>query len=164
VASGTTALEAAREFGVDLDSLCSGLGVCGRCQVEPSLGKFDKWALVSEAGSLSEPGALEDKYLAKKSSRDAGGLAPGRRLGCDVKICGDVIFDVPPESQIHRQVVRKSVNVDGLVVDPWITLHYLELAEIDPEDGVALTTRISAQLEADFGISVASEKIGRAHV
>jgi uncharacterized 2Fe-2S/4Fe-4S cluster protein (DUF4445 family) len=147
VDDGTTVLEAARQLGVDLDSVCSGRGVCGRCQVEPSLGRFDKWALTSEVSSLSESGALEDKYAAKKA-----GLAEGRRLGCDAKICGDVVLDVPPESQIHRQVVRKSVDVEGLVVDPWITLHYLELDPVDPEDGVAITTRIGAQLFSDFGL------------
>ena len=31
--AGTSVLEAARALGVDLDSVCGGRGLCGRCQV-----------------------------------------------------------------------------------------------------------------------------------
>ena len=30
---GSTLLEAARKLGVDLDSVCGGRGICGRCQI-----------------------------------------------------------------------------------------------------------------------------------
>jgi uncharacterized 2Fe-2S/4Fe-4S cluster protein (DUF4445 family) len=33
---GTTVLDAARRLGVDLDSVCGGRGICGRCQVAVS--------------------------------------------------------------------------------------------------------------------------------
>ena len=32
--AGTTVLDAARRLGVDIDSVCGGRGICGRCQVE----------------------------------------------------------------------------------------------------------------------------------
>ena len=32
-AEGTTVLDAARKLGVDIDSVCGGRGICGRCQV-----------------------------------------------------------------------------------------------------------------------------------
>ena len=35
---GTAVLEAARELGVDVDSVCGGRGICGRCQVAVSSG------------------------------------------------------------------------------------------------------------------------------
>jgi uncharacterized 2Fe-2S/4Fe-4S cluster protein (DUF4445 family) len=120
VADGTTVLEAARELGVDLDTVCGGRGICGRCQVEPSLGSFAKWAIDVEADHLSHWGPLEENYRGKRA------IVDGRRLGCSAKICGDVVIDVPPESQIHKQVIRKSVDVGDLVVDPIVTLHYLD--------------------------------------
>ena len=49
VDTGTTVLAAARQLGVDLDSVCGGRGICGRCQIEPSTGSFAKWAIDSEA-------------------------------------------------------------------------------------------------------------------
>ena len=39
VAAGTTVLDAARALGVDLDSVCGGRGICGRCQVEVERGR-----------------------------------------------------------------------------------------------------------------------------
>ena len=43
--------------------------------------------------------------------RDEKGLAADRRLSCTATVCGDVLVDVPPESQVHRQVVRKGLDV-----------------------------------------------------
>src|SRR5215475_3491734 len=44
---GTSVLEAARKLGVDLDSVCGGRGICGRCQVELGEGKFPKLGIDS---------------------------------------------------------------------------------------------------------------------
>ncbi len=146
VAEGTTALEAARELGVDLDSVCGGRGICGRCQVVPGVGEFSKWALTVGEDHITAPGSLEAEYRGKRPIKD------GQRLGCGLQIVGDVVFDVPPESQIHKQVVRKGVNLDGLVVDPIVTLHYLELDERHPEDGTSLTVQIAEQLAKDWAL------------
>lgn len=147
VAAGTTALEAARVLGVDLDSVCGGRGICGRCQVVPGLGEFPKWALNVTADHISPPGSLEQQYRGKRPIKD------GQRLGCGLRIEGDALFDVPADSQIHRQVVRKDVNLDGLVVDPSITLHYLELDDRHEEDGTSLTVQITEQLAKDWNLS-----------
>ena len=48
-ADGTSLLDAARRLGVDLDSVCGGRGVCGRCQVDIAEGSFAKHALESRA-------------------------------------------------------------------------------------------------------------------
>lgn len=146
VTQGTTALEAARELGVDLDSVCGGRGICGRCQVAPGIGEFPKWALTVAPDHVTAPGALEAEYRGKRE------IKAGQRLGCGLAIIGDVVFDVPPESQIHKQVIRKGVNLDGLVVDPIIALHYLELDERHPEDGISLTEQITEQLAKDWSI------------
>lgn len=118
VADGTTVLEAARELGVDLDTVCGGRGICGRCQVEPSIGSFAKWAIAAEADHLSPWGPLEEGYRGKRP------IVDGRRLGCSAQICGDVVIDVPPDSQIHKQVIRKSVDVGDLTLDPIYRLSY----------------------------------------
>ena len=36
---GTSILQAAQALGVDVDSVCGGRGLCGRCQVEHATGK-----------------------------------------------------------------------------------------------------------------------------
>ncbi|MEM9564263.1 MAG: ASKHA domain-containing protein [Actinomycetota bacterium] len=154
VADGTPVLTAARDLGVDLDSVCGGRGICGRCQVEPSFGRFDKWAITAARDHLSSPGGLEATYQARKE------LADGRRLGCDLRILGDAVIDVPASSQIHRQVVRKDVDLAGLVVDPVVTLHYLELAPLDAEDGTSITERITDALATDWSIELVGFETG----
>jgi uncharacterized 2Fe-2S/4Fe-4S cluster protein (DUF4445 family) len=121
VAAGTTVLDAARELGVDLDSVCGGRGICGRCQVEPAFGAFAKHAITSSPDHLSPIGATERDYHGRRP------LGPAARLGCATQILGDVVIDVPTESQVHRPVVRKAVDLSGLVVDPIVRLHYVEV-------------------------------------
>jgi uncharacterized 2Fe-2S/4Fe-4S cluster protein (DUF4445 family) len=129
VPAGTTVLDAARRFGVDLDSVCGGRGICGRCQVRPAFGEFAKHALTSSPEHLSPVGATEVDYHGRRT------LEAGGRLGCAAQILGDVVVDVPPESQVHRPVVRKSVDLGGLVVDPVVRLHYVEVAAADLGEG-----------------------------
>ena len=49
-ATGTTVLDAARALGVDIDSVCGGRGICGRCQIEVSEGSFAKLGITSRRG------------------------------------------------------------------------------------------------------------------
>jgi uncharacterized 2Fe-2S/4Fe-4S cluster protein (DUF4445 family) len=74
---------------------------------------------------LSEPGPTELDYQGKRP------LGEGHRLGCAAQILDDVVIDVPPDSQVHRQVVRKRAGVTALPVDPVVRLHYVEVTEPD---------------------------------
>ncbi len=145
VSAGSTVLEAARELGADLDSVCGGRGICGRCQVTVPTGEYPKWAISADAGNVSEPESIELEY------RGARPLVPGRRLGCGIRLLGDAVIDVPAESQIHKQVVRKDANVDGLVVDPPVTLHYITVPE--NEEGDSVTSLIAQSLARDWNIA-----------
>jgi uncharacterized 2Fe-2S/4Fe-4S cluster protein (DUF4445 family) len=123
VPAGTTVLDAARSLGVDIDSVCGGRGICSRCQVAPGDGPFPKLGIVSSPSHLSPPGAVE---LAERA-RNA--VAGDRRLACLAHLTGDALIDVPPESQVHRQVVRKGVPVRDFVIDPVVRLY---LVEVEP--------------------------------
>ncbi len=148
VPAGTSILEAARHLGVDLDTVCGGRGICGRCQIVPGEGTYAAWNITATEDDLSAPGPLETDYRGRRP------LAEGHRLGCATTIHGDVVIDVPPDSQIHRQVVRKGVETGGVIVDPLITLHYL-VVPAEPEDdaGRSVMDRIRIQLAADWGIT-----------
>jgi uncharacterized 2Fe-2S/4Fe-4S cluster protein (DUF4445 family) len=100
-ALGTPVLTAARQLGVDLDSVCGGRGICSKCQITPGYGEFSKHGVTVEPDALSEWNAVEDRY------KRIRGLIDGRRLGCQAKVMGDVVIDVPPESQVHTQVVAE---------------------------------------------------------
>ena len=73
---GTPVLTAARQLGVDLDSVCGGRGICSKCQITPSYGEFSKHGLTVAETALSEWNSVEARYDDKR------GLKKGRRLGC----------------------------------------------------------------------------------
>ena len=100
VAPGTSLLDAARSVGVDLDSTCGGRGLCGRCQVTPSVGEFAKWGVTSDASSVTPWTTSEAAYKGRRR------IEPGSRLGCQADALTDVVVDIPPASQVHRPVVR----------------------------------------------------------
>ena len=117
---GTDILKAARELGVDLDTVCGGRGICGRCQVIPEVGEFSKHGITSTAEALSAPGPSETTEY--RGRRPLG--SERHRLGCHAEICGDVEVDVPAESQVHRQVVRKRLDVEDIEIDPVTRLYF----------------------------------------
>ncbi len=135
-AAGATVLDAARSGGVDLDSVCGGRGLCGRCQVSPA-----------DARVLSDPGPTERGYRGRRP------LAPGCRLGCQAVVLADAVIDVPPESQVHHPVVRKSIDLGEVVVDPVVTLHYVELPEVVLGFEAAETDLVAEVLAADWGLA-----------
>ncbi|MEL7468877.1 MAG: ASKHA domain-containing protein [Pseudomonadota bacterium] len=122
---GTPVLQAARSLGVDLDSVCGGRGICSKCQITPSYGEFPKHGVTVADGALSAWNAVEERYKSKR------GLIDGRRLGCQAQIQGDIVIDVPEESQVHKQVVRKRAEAREIVMDPATKLYYVEVAEPD---------------------------------
>lgn len=143
---GTTVLDAARALGVDIDSVCGSRGICGRCQVVQSVGDFAKHGITSAEGNLSPFGLKEATY------RDRKGLAEGRRLSCTAEIRGDLVIDVPAESQVHRQVVRKSLDLRRFRVDPVVRLHYVEVAQPDLASPSGDLARLLAALELEWGL------------
>ncbi len=69
VPAGTTVLDAARSLGVDIDSVCGGRGICGRCAVVPAFGSFAKHGITSAPEHLSAPGDVEAAYRAEQRPR-----------------------------------------------------------------------------------------------
>lgn len=128
VDAGTTVLDAARQLGVDLDSVCGGRGICSKCQIAPGRGHFAKHGIDVDEHALSPINEVEARYDRIR------GLATGRRLGCQTQILADVVIDVPPESQLHRQVVRKTATDRPMQMNPATRCYYLEIPPADLDD------------------------------
>ena len=134
VAIGLTIAEAARQLGADLDSVCGSRGMCGRCQV-------------AAEGALSPLSEHERRCLAD------GRMAAGRRLGCVARIEGDVVVDVPPESQVHRPVVRKAADHRAIDADPVLVVRFLEVAPATLADQASDVERVERALAAQWGLA-----------
>ena len=141
---GTTVLQAARSLGVDLDSVCGGRGICGRCQVTVSEGEFAKHGVTSRSDHLSTWDESEQRLV------DQDVLRPGRRLGCAACIAGDAVIDVPADSQVHRQVVRKRAEVHDIELDPVVRLYYVEVQPPDMHDPAGDLRRVEEALEFEW--------------
>ncbi len=143
---GTPILTAARQLGVDLDSVCGGRGICSKCQITPSYGEFPKHGVTVSEDALSEWNAVEQRYDDKR------GLKPGRRLGCQASVQGDVVIDVPPESQVHRQVVRKAAAVRAITMDPATRLYFVVVEEPDMHSPTGDLERLERALREQWKI------------
>ena len=146
-ARGTTLLQAARELGVDVDSVCGGRALCGRCQITLAEGEFAKHGISSRTAHISPPGAAEEQYRARNRK-----MAPGRRLSCQTEILGDVVVDVPPDSQVHKQVVRKRAEARAIELDPVVRLHYVEVEEPDMHAPAGDLQRLQKALAEQWGL------------
>ena len=144
---GTPVLDAARSLGVDVDSVCGGRGLCGRCQVECSVGEFAKHQIQSRAENLSPIGEVETRYSQRRKLKP---LAEGRRLSCQAQIQGDLVIDVPPESQMHRQVVRKDAEHRDITLDTGVHLYYVEVQEADMHEPSGDVQRLLQALESSW--------------
>ncbi len=153
VPAGTTVLAAARRLGVDLDSVCGGRGICSKCQVAPGKGSFPKHGLTVSEDALSPWNAVEARYDDKR------GLKAGRRLGCQAQIHGDVVVDVPPESQVHRQVVRKDAALREIAMDPATRLHFVEVEEPDMHQPAGDLERLNRALKAQWNLEPLSASL-----
>ena len=147
---GTPVLQAARSLGVDIDSVCGGRGICGRCQVLVSEGEFAKHGLVSRSQNLSPFGAIETAFCETQA------MQAGRRLSCSAQLLGDVVIDVPSSSQVHKQVVRKQAEAHDVHLDPLVRLHYVEVQQPVSRQGQTSThveyeVRPNLSIETDAG-------------
>ncbi len=128
VPAGTSVLAAARRLGVDLDSVCGGRGICGRCQITPGCGEFPKHGVTAARDALRERNPVEDRYGRIR------GMDHERRLGCQATVRSDIVIDVPPDSQVHKQVIRKAATVRDITMDPATRLYYVEVREPDAHE------------------------------
>jgi uncharacterized 2Fe-2S/4Fe-4S cluster protein (DUF4445 family) len=145
-AVGTPVLTAARQLGVDIDSVCGGRAICGRCQINIGEGEFAKHGIASSDSHASAFNEVETRY------RRIKGLAADRRLSCQTKILGDLVVDVPPESQVHKQVVRKEADTRAIELDPATKLYFIDVEEPDMHKPSSDLERVYLALKQQWGV------------
>ena len=142
---GTTVLDAARQLGVYVESVCGGRATCGRCQVEVQEGNFAKHKIVSSNDHISALGAKEQRYAAVRN------LMEGRRLSCSATIQGDLVIDVPQDTVVNAQTIRKAATDRIIERNPAVQLCYVEVDEPDMHKPLGDLDRLKVMLEKDWG-------------
>ena len=158
VPSGTTVLQAARSLGVDIDSVCGGRAMCGRCQIVVGEGDFPKHGIVSSAASVTARSKVEDRYAEKRD------LADDRRLSCQALLCADVVIDVPAESQVHDQVIRKAADDRVIEMDAPTRLCFIDVREPDMHEPSGDLRRVVEALNAQWPDRVRGDITADLHV
>jgi len=110
IPQGETVLEASRELGVGIESICGGKRSCGKCKIK------------CVQGDLS-PFTEEEGRLITESER-----TEGYRLGCAAQILGNAQIFVPEESRTQEQVVRKEASERSIELKPAIVPQFVELS------------------------------------
>ena len=144
VQHGTSILDAARQLDVDIDSVCGGRAMCGKCQVQPTFGEFSKHQIISAQNNLSKPSKAELRYITKR------GIKSERRLSCNTQIIGDVLIDIPEESQVNRQVIRKKAEPYEIEIDPAVKLFYVQVEEPNMHEPSGDFERLSRSLQERY--------------
>lgn len=116
---GRSLLEAARQLGVELESICGGRQTCGKCQIAVEEGDFPKHGIKSLTSHLSPVEGRELDYWEKRGSN-------GRRLACAARVLGDLVIVVPEESQARKQVIAKAATKRVIDVRPTVRQVYVE--------------------------------------
>jgi uncharacterized 2Fe-2S/4Fe-4S cluster protein (DUF4445 family) len=129
-----------------VDSVCGGRALCGRCQVLVVEGDFAKHGVNSRAENLTPFSAAEQQFARRRP------LPAGHRLSCSARIEGDLVVDVPPGSQVHKQVVRKAADTREITLDPVVHLHYVEVRQPDMHDPSGDLQRLMKALRDEWNL------------
>jgi uncharacterized 2Fe-2S/4Fe-4S cluster protein (DUF4445 family) len=128
VSEGKTILEASRELGVEIESLCGGERNCGKCKIK--LLEGDLLPFTDE----------EARFITELERTE------GYRLSCAAQMKGDVLIYVPEESRMEGRVIRKEVTERHFELKPAVTLHFVELSPPSLQDPLGDFDRLSKAL------------------
>jgi len=152
VDEGTSVRTAARELGVDIESICAENATCGKCMILVEEGRFEKYNIDSKRENLSPVGAAEREYLQRRPKllKDKGWEIGQVRLSCQCKIQGDVLINVPEESRGNKQIVRKSARERAIEVKPAIRKYLVTMSPPDLARPIADWERLAKGLETSM--------------
>ena len=154
VDEGTSIRAAARELGVEIESICAENATCGKCMVLIEEGRFEKYNIDSKREHLSAIGTEEREYLLRRPKllKDKGWEIGQVRLSCQCKVLGDVLINVPEESRGNKQIVRKSARERTIEIKPSVRKYYVSMSPPNLERPIADWERLAKGLETSMGL------------
>ena len=147
IQEGKTLLEAGRELGADLESLCGGRQACGKCKVRIEEGPSLGLGIRSGQTHLSLPTEKEVELLGESAVND------GYRLACAATIAGPLSVYIPEESRTSKQVVAKTATQRAISLKPAVRKCYVELSNPRVEDPRGDWERLSEEITHRFGLA-----------
>jgi len=138
---GTTLLAAAAEAGLELQSICGGEGICGRCRVRVREGPVE-----TEPTLLLSPDEIKAGYV----------------LACQARVAGDVAVEIPKETRVERPTpdldAQEFLAPEALVppfrVDPLVQKLFLPLPPPSLEDNLGDQERVFREIQKQQNIPI----------
>ncbi|HEX6268596.1 MAG TPA: ASKHA domain-containing protein [Anaerolineales bacterium] len=154
VDEGTSIRAAARDLGVEIESICAENATCGKCMVLIEEGRFEKYDVDSKREHLSPVGNEEKAYFARRPNllKTKGWEVGQVRLSCQCKVLGDVLINVPEESRGNKQIVRKSARERVIEIKPSVRKYYVSMTPPNLERPIADWERLAKGLEISMGL------------
>lgn len=161
-AAGTPLLDAARELGIGIESICGGTGACAKCKCQVLDGTFDdeghelsmshmvtaatRHGLRSRETHVS-PVSEHEKKLTRKHQYKAG-----ERLSCQARVVDDVVVFIPEEARVREAIVRKAAGKPVAVRDTVTKKYFAVVPAPTLEDHRGDWERLRDALKAEHNI------------
>ncbi|MFT7587471.1 MAG: uncharacterized 2Fe-2S/4Fe-4S cluster protein (DUF4445 family), partial [Cellvibrionaceae bacterium] len=120
IPAGTSLLDAARNMGVEIESICGGKLTCGKCMVRVEDGVFQKHGITSSPNNVTPPSDKEQKLLKRMGNSEY-------RLSCQCFVTGDILAFVPEEARAQKQIIRKEASDKAIDINPAVRKVYVEV-------------------------------------
>lgn len=111
--TGQTLYEVVRKAGIELASICGGLGTCGKCRV----------VVVERREAINRPTEAEKKNFSTQE------LSSGVRLACQVKVQENIEVYIPKESVVTRVRLQTEGIETKVKPSPLVKKSYVELSK-----------------------------------
>ena len=133
VAADANLLDAARQAGIGLASVCGGEGTCGRCRV------------TIMSGEVSAPVDADRRYLSQLE------LVSGQRLACRCHVHSDVKVHVPKASLVTDQRLQVNGLARQMQIEAAVHAYEIEVPEPTLHDLRSDLDRVIDALETMHG-------------
>jgi uncharacterized 2Fe-2S/4Fe-4S cluster protein (DUF4445 family) len=131
-------LDAAKTLGIDLSSLCGGIGTCGKCKIRIEKGMEQ----------LNPATEQELKHLTEEE------IKGNYRLACQVKPTKSIVVYVPERSRIGKQRLQtEGLEVPIKQLNPFVKKYFVELPKPTLHDHRSDEDRLLAALHEKYKLS-----------
>jgi uncharacterized 2Fe-2S/4Fe-4S cluster protein (DUF4445 family) len=147
VPRGESLLGAARQLGVEIESICGGRLTCAKCKIRVEEGAFQKHGITSAANHVSPPGTEETALLNSQGDR-------GYRLSCVTCVQDNVLVFVPEESRAQKQIIRKTAGERIIDIDPAVRQLYVEVDQAELGEHQGDWGRLQSAMQRQWQLAV----------